>query len=151
MDDNQLRRIVYSDAKQRYSLHVDEEGQNWVRANQGHTLVCVKLESICTRLPPGADTPFRRSYHGTSAAAWSSIKTTGLSRMNRTAIQMATGQPDDPSVRVISGMRANSECVVEVNVVAAMEAGLEFFLSANPVIVCEGPIPPACLRLVTAE
>jgi len=148
MDDNQLRRIVFADAKERYALHVDDGGENWVRANQGHTMTCVKLEAVSTRLPPGPDTPFKRSYHGTSQAAWASIRTTGLSRMNRNAIQMAIGRPGDPSVKVTSGMRADCECVLEIDLVAAMEEGIEFFLSANQVIVCEGPIPPKFLRLV---
>ena len=123
MDDNQLRRIVFADAKERYALHVDDAGENWVRANQGHTMTCVKLEAVSTRLPPGPDTPFKRSYHGTSQAAWASIRTTGLSRMNRNAIQMAIGRPGDPSVKIISGMRADCECVIEIDMVAAWRSG----------------------------
>lgn len=148
MDDSQLRRIVFTDAKERYALHVDDAGENWVRANQGHTMTCVKLAAVSTLLPPGPDTPFKRCYHGTSQAAWASIKTTGLSRMNRTAIQMAIGRPGDPSVKIISGMRADCECVIEIDMVAAMEERIEFYLSENQVVVCEGPIPPKFLRLV---
>lgn len=145
MDDRQLQRIVSGDKKQRYTLHVDEQGEHLVRANQGHSLTNVTLEAMNTRLYPGPTTPFTRCYHGTSRAAWASIQTTGLARMNRNAIQMAIGLPGDPAVH--SGMRAICECVVEVDMVAAMEAKIEFFLSSNKVIVCKGPIPPQFLKL----
>lgn len=153
VDDHQIKRIVFMDAKQRFALQTADDGQSWIRANQGHSLSCVKLESVATRLPPPGDSgadessaPFLHCFHGTTAAAWASIQVSGLSRMNRSAIQMAIGRPGES--HVISGMRMNSECVIEVDMAGAMRAGIEFFLSTNQVILSKGPIPPQFLKLV---
>lgn len=52
--------------------------------------------------------------------------------MGRQHIHMAKGG------EVISGMRHNSEVVIQVNVMDAIKAGIRFFESDNGVILSEG-------------
>jgi hypothetical protein len=55
--------------------------------------------------------------------------------MKRNHIHMATGLP---SSGVISGMRATCEVVIHVDVALALADGIEFFLSANGVVLTSG-------------
>lgn len=53
---------------------------------------------------------------------------------------------------VISGMRYNVEVIIEVDMKTAMEAGIEFFLSKNGVVLSsgiDGVIPPIFFKSVT--
>lgn len=59
--------------------------------------------------------------------------------MNRNHIHLAQGVPGDA---VISGMRNSSQILIYIDLSAALAAGLKFFLSANGVVLCEGPIGP---------
>ena len=87
--------------------------------------------------------------HGTSMEALRNIvRSGGLDRMQRHAIQMAIGLPEDSNVR--SGIRAECEILIYVDVARAMaQHGLPFYLSSNRVICCPGPIPLDCfLRVI---
>lgn len=55
--------------------------------------------------------------------------------MQRNHIHMATGMP---SSGVISGMRKSCEIVIHVDIALAMADGIEFFLSANGVVLTSG-------------
>ena len=67
--------------------------------------------------------------------------------MGRLHVHMTTALPSAPG-GVISGMRGSCQVVITVDVAAAMAAGLEFFESANGVVLCAGPIPPRCFAAV---
>jgi 2'-phosphotransferase len=54
--------------------------------------------------------------------------------MGRQHIHMAKGLPGE----VISGMRQNSEVVIQINVTDAIKAGIRFFESDNGVILSDG-------------
>lgn len=140
MSYDDLAEFVHSDSKKRYGLRGD-----LIRAHQGHSMRCVKLEHSATRIVLGGYMPCTAVYHGTTWAAWRKIKKKGLSRRSRTAIHCAIGLPGDAKVK--SGMRCDSECIIQINMVDAMRAGLVFYVSDNGVVLCEGPIRPRFLQL----
>ena len=140
MSYHDLIDFVQSDSKNRYGIRGD-----LIRAHQGHSMRCVKLDHSATRLILGGYMPYTAVYHGTTWAAWKKIKKSGLSQRKRIAIHCAIGIPGDAKVK--SGMRCDSECIIKVNMADAMRAGLVFYVSDNMVVLCEGPIPPRFLQL----
>ncbi|KAI0039661.1 hypothetical protein FA95DRAFT_1001351 [Auriscalpium vulgare] len=133
-----LQEIVRADGKQRYTLLEGPDAARaeagdvwWIRANQGHSMKDVKLD-----LKPVLsvdDIPM--AVHGTNKKAWDSISTQGLSKMTRNHIHLAQGVPGDG---VLSGMRASSQVYIYIDVQKALDAGFEFFLSENGVVLTEG-------------
>lgn len=106
----------------------------YIRANQGHSITTVdKVELVS--LTTLADFP-SNVVHGTNNQAWKKIKTTGLSRMNRLHIHMAGGRLGEDGI--ISGMRANSQVYIYIDIPKALEAGIPFFKSSNNVILSPG-------------
>ncbi|XP_065185068.1 tRNA 2'-phosphotransferase 1-like [Sycon ciliatum] len=125
-----VRRVVESNAKQRFAL--EEEPQLMIRANQGHSFEVpdLALEPILS----ADEAPV--VVHGTYLKAWPAIKERGLSKMSRTHVHFSPKEPDDDSV--ISGMRASCQVLIYINMSKALADGLEFFKSANDVILCAG-------------
>ncbi|XP_022083190.1 tRNA 2'-phosphotransferase 1-like isoform X4 [Acanthaster planci] len=60
----------------------------------------------------------------------------GLSRMKRTHVHFAQGEPGENGV--ISGMRRSCDLMIFLNLEKALQGGLSFFLSKNGVILCPG-------------
>jgi len=79
---------------------------------------------------------FGYCVHGTTRKAINEIKSSGLSKMSRTHIHFAS-KPN-----AISGFRSDSTVLIHVDMGAAMEDGIEFFISENQVILSLGPIDP---------
>ncbi len=128
-----FERVVADNDKQRFTLKKDDNGQYWVRANQGHSLKTVEqleLEKITDA------SAFPIVIHGTYLRSWPIIEKEGLSKMNRNHIHFATGFPEEGGV--ISGMRGSCQVAIYINMKKAMEDGYEFFQSANNVILCAG-------------
>lgn len=91
----QIRYVVDTNDKQRYTL-VEEEGEWWIRANQGHSL------KVKVAMDPIKEAGNTVAVHGTSFEAWEAIKQSGgLKRMNRNHIHLAPGLPSEGNV--ISG------------------------------------------------
>ncbi|VVT53879.1 uncharacterized protein SAPINGB_P003796 [Magnusiomyces paraingens] len=116
-------------------------GEWFIRANQGHSLTGVEVEMRPLLrvedfpVAHGASAPC--AVHGTNATAWKKIKESGgLSRMARTHIHLAPGLAGD--AHVTSGMRASATVYIYVNIAAALTAGLQFWESANGVLLSEG-------------
>ncbi|KAI0077756.1 hypothetical protein K474DRAFT_1642794 [Panus rudis PR-1116 ss-1] len=135
-----LQKIVQSNDKQRYALLLDRDEaapQNgeiwWIRANQGHSIQNVELD--LTPIKSIDDIPTKIAVHGTTRKAWESIRTQGLSKMNRNHIHLAQGVPGSG---VISGMRQSSHILIYIDVQKALSYGIPFFLSANGVILSPG-------------
>jgi len=126
-----IQQVVRDNEKQRFTLQI-EEGEWWIKANQGHSLEVVELE-LETINDPG-EIPVL--IHGTSLRAWESIQKTGLSKMSRQHIHMATGLPGDN--KVISGMRKSSEVFIFIDAKKAMADGIVFLRSPNGVILTSG-------------
>jgi RNA:NAD 2'-phosphotransferase (TPT1/KptA family) len=96
-----IDRVVASNDKQRFAIDV-VDGQQCIRANQGHSISAVAVET--KKITALADLPTPVVVHGTYKRFWAAIKQTGLSRMNRNHIHFAIGTPE--SEQVISGMNA---------------------------------------------
>ncbi|KAJ3344208.1 hypothetical protein HDU91_000254 [Kappamyces sp. JEL0680] len=144
----QLQEIVAADAKTRFTLRQDEHSDWWICANQGHSIqvdwhtpgssqVAVEMD----RIQDAAEIPV--VVHGTNLAAWASIKNEGLSKMNRQHIHFAVGKLGEDGVK--SGMRHNTAVFIYIDTALAMKDNIEFFRSANNVILSTGiagTIPP---------
>nr|CAI5847457.1 unnamed protein product [Callosobruchus analis] len=126
-----IKRIVETNDKQRFSLRSDENNELEICANQGHSLQCVTEPA----LTPLSDTD-TIVIHGTYYKHWEMIKTQGLSRMSRNHIHFATGLPNDTNV--ISGIRKSAEVFIYIDLKKALLDGIKFFRSQNNVILSPG-------------
>ncbi|KAF1002343.1 uncharacterized protein LOC141701695 [Apium graveolens] len=128
-----VRKAVIADNKQRFSL-VEENGELFVRANQGHTLKAVKTESLLKPIISAEEVPV--CVHGTYRENLPSILEHGLKCMKRLHIHFACGLPKDSDV--ISGMRENVNILIFLDVKKALEEGMELYFSENKVVLTEG-------------
>lgn len=128
-----VREAVMTDKKQRFSL-VEENGELFIRANQGHTLKAVKTESLLKPIVSAEDVPV--CVHGTYRENLPSILEHGLKRMKRLHIHFACGLPKDSDV--ISGMRQNVNVLIFLDVKKALAEGMKLYFSENKVVLTEG-------------
>lgn len=139
-----VKRIVATNDKQRFSLKTTNGGTLWIRANQGHSLAGVTTAELLRELTLDDVKQLPAACHGTYEEAWKQIAKHGLSRMTRRHIHIAS----EPlgSKNTISGMRGNVQVLVHIDIAAAMQAGIKFYMSDNNVILTEGDthgfIPP---------
>lgn len=128
-DEARVRAVVAQSDKQRFALRETPDGLA-VRANQGHSMqgITVQMRSLPDEVT--------HAVHGTYRAAWTTIRTAGLSRMRRQHVHLARGLPGESGV--ISGMRASCELLVWVDVSRARAAGMRFYESDNGVILTDG-------------
>jgi 2'-phosphotransferase len=134
------RSIVHEDNKMRFSL-IQDQNDWWIRANQGHTIDGIDENQLLTRINHPSEIPI--AVHGTYYISWASIKTNGLSKMDRNHIHFAVGLPDQSGV--ISGMRKSAELLIYIDVSKAMESGAVFFKSTNGVILTSGIGDTGCI------
>eukprot|EP00750_Incisomonas_marina_P032055 INCI8795.1.p1 GENE.INCI8795.1~~INCI8795.1.p1 ORF type:complete len:371 (+),score=55.53 INCI8795.1:214-1326(+) len=128
-------KAVETNAKQRYALRVDEDGTEFIRANQGHSIQLVRSEDAMERIQSADQLP--SCVHGTDPKSWKKIlRSGGLNRMRRNHIHMAIGLPGDSGV--VSGMRNGANVYVFVDAAKMLAAGIPLYRSANNVILCEG-------------
>jgi 2'-phosphotransferase len=126
-----------------------------IRANQGHSIK-VDTEGLLTPITTEAGNVPSVVVHGTDEPSWKLIlKSGGLRRMGRNHMHFASGLPvgfcehdadragiaategkEEPPV--ISGMRRSSTVLIYIEINAALEAGIKFFISENGVILTEG-------------
>lgn len=133
--------VVKTNDKQRFSIitkNTDKGDVVFIRANQGHSSEVgeklnddLLLEEI--KQPIGC-------FHGTNIGVVGLIMKNGLSRMSRSHIHFAVGLPGDEEV--ISGMRKSVDVIFSINMDVAMKKGHIFYMSANKVILTEGPLLP---------
>jgi len=124
-----IRAVVSDSDKQRFDIFEGEPVM--IRASQGHSIKGVDpdLEPVCLETIPLA-------VHGTYEKAWQIIKQEGLNKMGLNLIHFAKDLPGDSGV--ISGMRAQCDVLVWVDLVKASAAGIKFMQSKNGVILSEG-------------
>ncbi|KAL6764085.1 KptA family-domain-containing protein [Haematococcus lacustris] len=136
----QVRRVVDCNDKKRFVLD-DATDPPRIRAAQGHS---VQLEDpILTWVTNHEQVPL--AIHVTSHQGWAAIQQDGyIKRMGRTHIHFAT---------LPGHMRTNSwaQVLLRLDLQAALATGLQFGLSTNQVLLCEGPLPTSLLALVTRE
>lgn len=159
----EVQEIVRDNDKQRFTMtpaseDVDQTSSDpkdyLIRANQGHSL---KVESEGLLKPITVEHAPESAVHGTSHSAWLLIAASGgLKPMGRNHVHFASGLPAgfksiaedgkaDDETPVISGMRKSSTILMFLDLKKAMEAGVDFWLSDNGVILsggnAEGLIP----------
>ncbi|KAH3759330.1 tRNA 2'-phosphotransferase 1 [Pelomyxa schiedti] len=134
-----VRRIVENNNKQRFALET-RNGKLYIRANQGHSIDVPEL--ALTPIANAASYPV--VVHGTYRKFWPQIKATGLSKMSRNHVHCAKGLSGG---NVISGMRGTCDTFIFINLERALSEGLQFFESANGVILCDH-IPPHLFKYV---
>jgi 2'-phosphotransferase len=143
----------------------DDPKDYLIRANQGHSIK-VDTEGLLTPITQDAGNVPATVVHGTDERAWSLIlKGGGLRRMTRNHIHFASGLPagfkslearseskadestagekDEAELKsdtapVISGMRMSSTVLIYIDIDAALDRGIPFFVSENGVILTEG-------------
>ena len=126
----EIIRVVESCEKQRFEL---DPTRGLIRAHQGHSESSGKLidqNQLLTKLTE----PREYCVHGTKREVIDEIKRSGLNKMSRTHIHFAS----EPNA--ISGFRKKSTVLIHVDMRAAMEDGIDFFISGNQVILSPGPI-----------
>ncbi|KAK9749259.1 hypothetical protein RND81_02G113300 [Saponaria officinalis] len=137
---DEIREAVRIDSKQRLGL-LEENGQLFIRANQGHSVEVVETESLLTPITSADDIPV--CVHGTYKKFLDSILQSGLKRMSRLHVHFSSGLPSDNEV--ISGMRRDINLVIFLDVKKALEDGMKLYMSENNVILTEGfdgVVPP---------
>jgi 2'-phosphotransferase len=134
----EIRSVVKLNDKQRFSIIIEDDGNEYIRANQGHTSAGVDETALLERLDNGALHELDgRAVHGTFRAAWDGIVASGgLSPMARHHVHLAADLPGRSGV--ISGMRGCAELQVWIDLHGAARAGVPFFRSANGVILTPG-------------
>jgi hypothetical protein len=118
---------------------LDEEAQPpRIRAAQGHS---IQLDAPVLE-PVTSAGQVALAVHVTSPDSWAAIQASGeLRRMSRTHIHFATSA---------AHMRGNSwaTVILRLDLEGALAAGQRFCLSANQVLLCEGPLPVALVKQV---
>ncbi|XP_043698457.1 tRNA 2'-phosphotransferase 1-like [Telopea speciosissima] len=128
-----IREAVSKDNKQRFSL-MEENGELFIRANQGHTIETIESESLLKPILSAQEVPV--CVHGTYKKNLESILQSGLKRMNRLHIHFSSGLPMDGDV--ISGMRRDVNMLIFLDVKKALQDGMKLYISDNKVILTEG-------------
>lgn len=134
-----VKEVVKNCPKRRFEIkQTDEEsGERWIiRATQGHSIqeVSDDMHQKVTSLDDVDGEP--EVLHGTTLAAWLSIRKEGLRIMGRKHIHMCLKPPGDKSE--ISGMRSGSEVIVHIRLQQVLEEGIEVVRSANGVVLTAG-------------
>lgn len=126
----ELREIVETNDKKRFVF--DETGER-IRASQGHSLdVDLEFEK---KTPPDV------LYHGTAERNVGAIRTGGLEKMMRHHVHLST----DTETAQRVGMRYGKPVIFIVDTRAMINAGFEFYVSANGVWLVDS-VPPEFLE-----
>jgi 2'-phosphotransferase len=120
---SEIRQIVDTNDKQRFEIRGDR-----IRAVQGHSMKTLSVEMT----PITHDNMPEAVIHGTYLCHLASIQKEGLKTMGRQHIHFATGR------NVISGMRRDVQVLIYVDMAKCLADGIQFFRSANGVILTAG-------------
>lgn len=134
-----IRRVVEQNEKQRFGITEDSDGNLRIRANQGHSGAVanrINPDKLLQRLNASNISVDSICLHGTTLAAWDSISQQGLSRMKRQMIHCAGGFPSEAGV--ISGMRKSCQVFIFIDIYTAISDGIPFFRSENNVLLTPG-------------
>lgn len=128
-----IEKVVKEDTKNRYSLK-EENGKMYIRANQGHSIICIESDKLLTKLLKSV-----YCFHATYNKNLESIKKEGLKSMSRKHIHFATK---------MSMVRKDTNLFLELNMSNAMKDGYTFYISDNNVILTKTPIPFKYLKII---
>lgn len=115
-----------------------EDPSDWViRANQGHS-IAIESSALLVPITLEAGNVPKTVVHGTYFAFYQAIvESGGLKKMSRNHIHFSTGLPEDKQ-GVISGMRADAEILIYVDIRKSLEDGILWWISENGVVLTEG-------------
>ena len=126
---NDLKEIVATDNKQRYSFNDD---MTLIRANQGHSIkVDVELEE---KIPPSV------LYHGTATKYVSMIEESGLLPKSRIHVHLSS----DLETAILVGSRHGEPVIYSVDTERMVKDGYKFFHSKNGIWLTD-KVPPQYL------
>jgi putative RNA 2'-phosphotransferase len=128
----ELKEVVEKNDKKRFSF---DAGGEKIRANQGHSIK-VDLQ-LKPQIPPA------RLFHGTAERNVSMIREHGLLKMARHHVHLSV---DTETARKV-GMRHGKPVIFEIDTMAMLEKGFEFFVSENGVWLVES-VPPEFLKVL---
>jgi 2'-phosphotransferase len=146
---DQVRMIVATNDKQRYSLaekpaelygRVPLAGCTLVciRANQGHSIDFIDPLQLLRQLSSEDLMSLPTVVHGTYSESWKAIMDSGgLHRMNRQHIHLATGLPKSGN-QVISGIRLSADVYIFIDTKKCATDKILFWQSENGVVLCAG-------------
>lgn len=142
-----IQEAVTNNEKQRFALKPNpttnpllsttttDPSDYLIRANQGHS---IKIESSSHLVPitlEDGNVPVK-VVHGTYFYFWPKIVDSGgLKPMGRNHIHCSTGTPEEG---VVSGMRADAELMIEIDVERSLQDGFKWWMSDNGVLLTEG-------------
>ena len=136
----QLACVVHTNDKKRFAMK-NEDGRVYVRANQGHSVEVgskIVSDQLLTKLTKGDIANYPIVVHGTTDSAYRLIRTQGLKVMGRTHIHFAISDRLDGNDTNLSGIRSNADLLIYIDVLKAMDDGIEFYISENKVILTKG-------------
>lgn len=129
---DRVQQVVQADAKTRFTLREEADGNWWIRANQGHSIPVTELELV--QITDAKEFPV--VLHGTYLKHWHLIQYEGLKKMGRNHIHLATGKFGESGVT--SGIRKSCNLFIYINLHKAMNDGIIFSKSSNGVILTSG-------------
>jgi len=134
-----VQDAVFSSDKKRFQL-LERQGVLLVRAVQGHSMKSVSDEGLLQPVTLGDPDVPSFVVHGTYKPCLESIKRQGLiaggGHTARNHVHFSPFEIGDG--RVISGMRANCQIAIYLDLRAALAEGVPFYRSANEVILSPG-------------
>lgn len=138
----EIHQIVATNDKKRFTIET-RDGKEYICANQGHSLRLVTEENL---QPLSYEEMPKNVYHGTFVNKMSLIsKSGGLLRMNRNHIHFTS----DAEWSQL-GIRKSCTVLIFLDLDKCQTQGLEFFRSANGVILTKGDergmVPSGCFR-----
>lgn len=139
----EVEKVVAENDKKRFTIETRADGKQYICANQGHSLDLVTEENLQPLLY--GDMP-ENVYHGTFANKLEAINSSGgLLRMKRNHIHFTS----DAEWSQL-GIRKTCTVLIYLDLDKCKEQGLEFFRSANGVILTRGDergmVPASCFR-----
>lgn len=120
-----LALMIEQSAKKRHELDGDR-----IRARYGH--------SLAGRIEKPNDVPPAILFHGTSPQAWSAIQREGLRPMRRQYVHLAGNIAD---ARAVGRRKGPEPIILEVDTVAAAEAGTRFALGNDTIWLADAVRP----------
>ncbi|EGR29175.1 hypothetical protein IMG5_161250 [Ichthyophthirius multifiliis] len=132
----QIQYVVENNDKKRFELiKKQEDNKYYIRASQGHSIKDINDEQLLQILSLEDAKKLDVVVHGTYQQHIKPILEQGLSIMGRNHIHFAIGYTSD---KVISGMRKTCDIFIEIDVIKAINDGIQFFVSKNNVILSSG-------------
>lgn len=127
-----IQDIVATDNKNRLQLKLVDD-KYYLRANQGHSIKGIINDELLLEPITMKNLPLI-CIHGTYNEIYDIITTDGLCKMGRNHIHCCEGRP----LEVKSGARPDTNLYIHIDVLKALNAGINFFRSENGVILTPG-------------